>query len=70
MSVSDLRPQSLLFTINDLLVRASMINHNSNSSIDVSTDKDLTRLESGHETSFNEPFDLQETITDAVQLYR
>ncbi|KAF7299237.1 ATP-binding cassette transporter [Mycena indigotica] len=31
---------------------------------------DLTRLESGNETSFNEPFDLQFTIEDATHLYR
>ncbi|KAI0683048.1 hypothetical protein C8Q76DRAFT_804212 [Earliella scabrosa] len=31
---------------------------------------DLTRLESGNETSFNEPFDLHQTIEDAVSLYR
>ncbi|KZS90438.1 hypothetical protein SISNIDRAFT_415403 [Sistotremastrum niveocremeum HHB9708] len=31
---------------------------------------DLTRLESGQETFFNEPFDLKSTISDAVHLYR
>ncbi|KAJ7695709.1 phytochrome-like protein [Mycena rosella] len=31
---------------------------------------DLTRLESGGETSFNEPFDLQDAIEDATHLYR
>ncbi|KAI0754648.1 hypothetical protein C8Q80DRAFT_1095154 [Daedaleopsis nitida] len=31
---------------------------------------DLTRLESGNETSFNEPFDLFVAIEDATQLYR
>ncbi|KAI0671080.1 hypothetical protein C8Q78DRAFT_1079021 [Trametes maxima] len=31
---------------------------------------DLTRLESGNETSFNEPFDLRQAIEDATQLYR
>ncbi|KAG5648399.1 hypothetical protein DXG03_004973 [Asterophora parasitica] len=31
---------------------------------------DLTRLESGKETSFNEPFDLPETIKKATHLYR
>ncbi|KAJ6466421.1 phytochrome-like protein [Mycena sanguinolenta] len=31
---------------------------------------DLTRLESGNETSFNEPFDLQYAIEDATHLYR
>ncbi|THH10468.1 hypothetical protein EW145_g1296 [Phellinidium pouzarii] len=31
---------------------------------------DLTRLESGNETSFNETFDLHEAIAEAVQLYR
>ncbi|KZO92680.1 hypothetical protein CALVIDRAFT_519984 [Calocera viscosa TUFC12733] len=31
---------------------------------------DLTRLESGNETSFNEPFDLPLTIQEAVHLYR
>jgi signal transduction histidine kinase len=32
--------------------------------------QDLTRLESGQETSFNEPFDLQDAIEDATHLYR
>ncbi|KAI0073479.1 hypothetical protein K474DRAFT_1603252 [Panus rudis PR-1116 ss-1] len=31
---------------------------------------DLTRLESGHETSFNEPFNLAQTMIDATMLYR
>ncbi|KAG6909273.1 hypothetical protein DXG01_001335 [Tephrocybe rancida] len=31
---------------------------------------DLTRLESGKETSFNEPFDLRRTIENATLLYR
>ncbi|KZV68824.1 hypothetical protein PENSPDRAFT_686959 [Peniophora sp. CONT] len=31
---------------------------------------DLTRLESGNETSFNEPFDLPGTIADATNLYK
>ena len=31
---------------------------------------DLTRLESGQETSFNEPFDLQTTITEAAKMYQ
>ncbi|KAK7048150.1 ATP-binding cassette transporter [Favolaschia claudopus] len=31
---------------------------------------DLTRLESGNETTFNEPFDLQYAIEDATHLYR
>ncbi|KAI0351442.1 hypothetical protein OH77DRAFT_1429748 [Trametes cingulata] len=31
---------------------------------------DLTRLESGNETSWNEPFDLHQSIEDATQLYR
>jgi len=31
---------------------------------------DLTRLESGHENSFNEPFDLQATIADAARMYQ
>ncbi|OBZ71696.1 Histidine protein kinase 1 [Grifola frondosa] len=31
---------------------------------------DLTRLESGNETSFNEPFDLHQAIDDATLLYR
>ncbi|KIJ54813.1 hypothetical protein M422DRAFT_152482 [Sphaerobolus stellatus SS14] len=31
---------------------------------------DLTRLESGNETSFNEPFDLHATVDEAVHLYR
>ena len=37
---------------------------------DVTMKQDLTRLESGNETSFNEPFNLHEAITEAVQLYR
>ena len=37
---------------------------------DMTMKQDLTRLESGNETSFNEPFDLHEAITEAVQLYR
>ena len=32
--------------------------------------QDLTRLESGHETSFNEPFNLKQAIDDATMLYR
>lgn len=32
--------------------------------------QDLTRLESGNETSFNEPFDLMQAIEDATHLYR
>ena len=32
--------------------------------------QDLTRLESGNETSFNEPFDLHQSIEESVQLYR
>ena len=31
---------------------------------------DLTRLESGQETSFNEPFDLQTTIKEAAKMYQ
>ncbi|KAF8208676.1 hypothetical protein K438DRAFT_1812696 [Mycena galopus ATCC 62051] len=31
---------------------------------------DLTRLESGNTTSFNEPFDLQDAIAEATHLYR
>ncbi|CDO69279.1 hypothetical protein BN946_scf185042.g181 [Trametes cinnabarina] len=31
---------------------------------------DLTRLESGNETSFNEPFDLHQAIEDSTLLYR
>ncbi|KAF8895314.1 hypothetical protein BD779DRAFT_1498791 [Infundibulicybe gibba] len=31
---------------------------------------DLTRLESGNETSFNEPFDLRHAIENATQVYR
>jgi signal transduction histidine kinase len=33
-------------------------------------DKDLTRLESGNETMFNEPFDLPGSIEEAVRVYR
>lgn len=32
--------------------------------------QDLTKLETGKETSFNEPFDLHTVIEDAVSLYR
>jgi signal transduction histidine kinase len=32
--------------------------------------QDLTRLESGNETSLSEPFDFPATIEDAVQVYR
>lgn len=32
--------------------------------------QDLTRLESGNETSFNEPFHLRRAIHDATALYR
>lgn len=31
---------------------------------------DLTRLESGHDMSFNEPFDLHHAIEEATQVYR
>lgn len=31
---------------------------------------DLTRLESGHETSFNEPFDLPSVVREATLVYR
>lgn len=30
---------------------------------------DLTRIETGNETAFNDPFDLTQTITDTVRLY-
>jgi signal transduction histidine kinase len=32
--------------------------------------QDLTRLESGQETSFKEPFNLKDAIEDATHLYR
>lgn len=32
--------------------------------------QDLTRLESGGETSWNESFDLHNTVQDATQVYR
>ena len=32
--------------------------------------QDLTRLEIGHETSFNDPFDLHAAIEDAVSVYK
>jgi signal transduction histidine kinase len=32
--------------------------------------QDLTRLEAGKETSFNEPFDLHAALNDAVNVYR
>jgi signal transduction histidine kinase len=60
--------QSLLFTINDLLVYSlcypvgSVIHHPSI--------QDLTRLESGNTTSFNEPFDLHDAIQEATHLYK
>ena len=31
---------------------------------------DLTRIETGNETAFNDPFDLRQTINDAVRLYQ
>lgn len=31
---------------------------------------DLTRIETGNETAFNDPFDLRQCITDAVRLYQ
>ena len=31
---------------------------------------DLTKLESGHETSFYEPFDLRDAVMEAVHLYK
>lgn len=31
---------------------------------------DLTRIETGNETAFNDPFDLRQTILDAVRLYQ
>jgi signal transduction histidine kinase len=31
---------------------------------------DLTRIETGNETAFNDPFDLRQTIQDAVRLYQ
>jgi signal transduction histidine kinase len=30
---------------------------------------DLTRIESGNETAFNEPFDIRQCITDATRIY-
>ena len=36
----------------------------------VDSSQDLTRLETGNETSFNEPFDLPSTIEEATQMYR
>ena len=32
--------------------------------------QDLTRVESGHETTFNEPFNLPSVITEATDLYK
>jgi signal transduction histidine kinase len=32
--------------------------------------QDLTRVESGHETTFNEPFDLPSVIMEATNLYK
>lgn len=63
--------KSLLFTINDLLVRMTFLRRTLDTiAHDMTMKQDLTRLESGNETSFNEPFDLHEAITEAVQLYR
>lgn len=31
---------------------------------------DLTRIETGNETAFNDPFDLRQTVNDAVRLYQ
>ena len=46
-------------------------NHHRSSDVTCSKHRqDLTRLESGGETSFNEPFDLQQSIEEATQLYR
>ncbi|KAG5351128.1 hypothetical protein C0989_007834 [Termitomyces sp. Mn162] len=66
LSRSHAASKSLLFTINDLLVCflaflvwLQFIFH-----------KDLTRLESGRQTSFHEPFDLRNTIDKATRLYR
>jgi len=59
--------QSLLFTINDLLVSvqySTVIKYTHPSRA-----QDLTRLESGNETSFNEPFDLHFAIEEATRLY-
>lgn len=60
----------MLFTINDLLVRIA--DSNSRGTLDQTYIKsqDLTRLESGNETSFNEVFDLHRAIEDAIVLYR
>ncbi len=62
----------MLFTINDLLVRMLDFRVMSGplGDVDVLILQDLTRLESGNETSFNEPFDLHTAIADAVLLYR
>lgn len=62
----------MLFTINDLLVRMIDLRLIAGplGNIDVLILQDLTRLESGNETSFNEPFDLHASIADAVLLYR
>lgn len=68
LSHSHAASKSLLFTINDLLVSFQSI-----TALQTNSDmgsQDLTRLESGNETSFNEPFDLCQAIEDATQLYR
>ncbi|WVR03334.1 hypothetical protein IAU60_000325 [Kwoniella sp. DSM 27419] len=31
---------------------------------------DLTRIETGNETAFNDPFDIRQSITDAIRLYQ
>jgi signal transduction histidine kinase len=61
-----LAPQSLLFTINDLLVSSCL----QVTAGDLMLSKDLTRLESGKQISLNEAFDLQAAIEEATRVYR
>jgi signal transduction histidine kinase len=62
--------QSLLFTINDLLVRWDLTYRVTRALLTLGPLQDLTRVESGHETTFNEPFDLPSVITEATNLYK
>ncbi|KAH9922613.1 uncharacterized protein B0H18DRAFT_1017063 [Fomitopsis serialis] len=70
LSQSHAASKSLLLTINDLLVRiADFHRHGTLDEIFVKS-QDLTRLESGNETSFNEVFDLHRAIEDAIIIYK
>jgi hypothetical protein len=69
-AADDLCFKSLLFTINDLLVSVVVADELFPPLMRECVPQDLTRLESGNELAFNEPFDLREAITDAIKLYR